>query len=161
MSVAATEQVHVHEQRAAANDLHELAHATGAAPAACGSAPTAPAEASPCARAHELAAPLTAVGKPHHRRTRDEAAGGHGRGLHGRHHRAGFRALGKRPDRRRHHDGVHFLGVAAGGSGHVGLERVAHGHKCRERLGPYAEASAASAGGVSAAKPSNTRSYIR
>jgi hypothetical protein len=41
------------------------------------------------------------------------------------------------------------------------LERVVHTPKCTERLGPYTAASAASAGGVSGAAASNTRSYIR
>src|SRR5207244_10424310 len=72
---AAAEQVHVDEQRAAADDLHELADGAGTALAA----PELAADASALRDRGRL--PLAAMHEPNHGCPGDEAAGRHGRGL--------------------------------------------------------------------------------
>ena len=81
IAAAAAEQVHVDEQRAAADDLQQLA-----ALAPPRRADAAPAR-GPCASARRAA--LAAVHEPDDRGAGDEAAGRDRRGLHGREHRAG------------------------------------------------------------------------
>ncbi len=80
--VAATEQVHVHEQRAAADDLDELTGATRGATTA--TTVGASAETPRGSHAHEIATAPAAVNETRQRRPRDEACGCHRRCLNSR-----------------------------------------------------------------------------
>jgi hypothetical protein len=90
----ATEQVHVHEKRAAADDLHEIAGPAGGAPSTTAIAGT-PGPPAPSERGGALMAP---VHEADDRRSRDKPSRSDRRRLHGRDHRPGAAPiLGQRP----------------------------------------------------------------
>lgn len=103
--------MHVHEQRAAADDLEEL----GGPAAAATSADVRGSATRPPAFDERGRAPAAAMDQTHYRGSRDEAAGGHRCSLHGR------------------NDGPALVGErgAAGSRGHH-LERARkHGQRIR------------------------------
>jgi hypothetical protein len=112
-------QVHVHEQRAAADDLQQLPPARELFPASSTRAqPARPGTAT----AHEA----------DHGGARDEPTGGHRRGLGDRDHRARRRLRNEHLGLREYHERVHFLGVSLD---RVWLYRLAHPVESRDGSG--------------------------